>query len=109
MVKKVKEDRGLDFVEELDRVIPVSFSIKCSKEQFAEFDKVCKDFWGDSRHVMLSSLLSFYQSFAGRMDALEERLDVVTLLTKRVLELENKVGDKKVVRMNDGTEVERNE
>jgi len=84
------------------------FKIKCSIGDYRMFDEKCKLYFGDSRHVMLSTCLRVWESLVPVLASMDNKLDVLTLLTKRVLELEDKVKtfEGKKRRTNDGRIVE---
>jgi len=71
------------------------FKIKCSVKQFDEWDEFCKKEFGDSRHVMLSTLLSFYKNFHKDFEKVKETIMLIPKLLNRLDELEKRVGGDK--------------
>jgi hypothetical protein len=80
------------------------------------FSEAAKRYTADNRALLMEITLNFWEQHADVLEAIEQKLDVVTLLTQRVMELENKVNAKvidnkggKTMKMNDGTEVDKHE
>ena len=84
------------------------FKIKCSIKDYREFDEKCKHYFGDSRHVMLSTCLRMWEGLFPTLMKMEQKLEVLNLLVERILKLEDKVDgqtEKKEIKMNDGSVV----
>lgn len=82
------------------------FPIKCYGEDFDHFDQICKKYFNDSRRTMLTVCLETHFSLAPVLEDINEKLELLTHLTNRVLALEDKVNKKKSIKMNDGSELE---
>ena len=95
-------------IEEVADNLSTIFKIKCSIKAYREFDEKCKYYFGDSRHVMLSTCLRIWEELVPTLMKMEQKLELIHLLTERLLKLEDKVegmtGSKKK-KMNDGSVV----
>lgn len=81
------------------------FKIKCSIKDYREFDEKCKEWFGDSRHVMLKTCLNFWEGIFPILSNMEQKLELVHVLATRLLQLEDEVKSlkgKKEIKTNDG-------
>lgn len=95
--------------KEIQKQLCTVIKAKASIAFANRYDKASKRYTGDNRALLMEITLNFWEKFEPHIIAINEKLDVITLLTKRTLLLEDRLSvleDKQEVRkMNDGTEV----